>query len=168
MSTAESTTRSGAVPTAEDLADEVRIHARSISIGSDRLKAIARIDLLESEDGYVTPVDYKRGKPPDIPERAWEPERVQLCIQGLLLRDNGYNCEEGIIYFAQSHERVNVSFTPELIARTLELLEEARATAESGKIRLPLLIHQNVHAARWSASVCRMRRPLILGHGLHA
>ncbi len=129
----------GAVPAANELEADVRIHAKSISVGSDQLRAVARIDLLEGEDGFVTPVDYKRGSPPDIPEGAWEPERVQLCIQGLLLRDNGYNCEEGILYFAESQQRVTIPFTPELINRTLELLTDARSTAESGQIPPPLV-----------------------------
>ena len=30
------------------------------------------------------------------PERSWEPERVQLCLQGLLLQDAGYTCTEGV------------------------------------------------------------------------
>ncbi len=132
-------TQSGSAPAADALEDTVRIHARSIDVGSDKLGAIARIDLLEGENGWVTPVDYKRGEAPDTPERAWEPERVQLCIQGLLLRDNGYNCDEGVIYFAKSQERVPVPFTGELVARTLELLAEARSTAESGRIPPPLV-----------------------------
>ena len=132
-------TQSGSAPAADDLEDTVRIHARSIDVGSDKLGAIARIDLLEGENGWVTPVDYKRGEAPDTPERAWEPERVQLCLQGLLLRDNGYNCDEGVIYFAKSQERVRVPFTSDLIARTLELLADARSTAESGQIPRPLV-----------------------------
>lgn len=131
--------QSGPAPAAGDLDEQVRIHARSVDIGSEKLGAIARIDLLEGENGWVTPVDYKRGSPPDIPERAWEPERVQLCLQGLLLRDNGYNCDEGVIYYAASQERVSVPFTAELIERTLELLAQARQTAESGQIPPPLV-----------------------------
>jgi hypothetical protein len=46
-----------------------------------------------------------------------------LSLQGLLLRDNGYQCDEGVLYYAESKERVTVPFTNELIARTLELLE---------------------------------------------
>ena len=129
----------GAVPSPDEFTDGGRIHARSISIGSDTLRAVAKIDLLEGEDGWVTPVDYKRGSPPDNPERCWEPERVQLCIQGLLLRENGYNCEEGALYYAEPQERVTVPFTGELIARTLELLAEARRTAEAGQIPPPLV-----------------------------
>jgi CRISPR-associated protein Cas1 len=129
----------GAVPSPEEFTNGGRIHARSISIGSDTLGAVAKIDLLEGEDGCVTPVDYKRGSPPDNPERCWEPERVQLCVQGLLLRENGYNCEEGALYYAEPQERVTVPFTSELIARTLELLAEARRTAEAGQIPPPLV-----------------------------
>ncbi|MEK6299905.1 MAG: CRISPR-associated endonuclease Cas1 [Acidobacteriota bacterium] len=132
-------TQAGPAPAADDLEDSVRIHARSIDVGSDKLGAIARIDLLVGENGWVTPVDYKRGEAPDTPERAWEPERVQLCLQGLLLRENGYNCDEGVIYFAKSQERVTIPFTAELIARTLEMLAEARRTADSGQIPPPLV-----------------------------
>lgn len=131
--------QSGAAPAAEAVEETARIHARSIDIGSEALGAIARIDLLEGENGWVTPVDYKRGSPPNVPERAWEPERIQLCLQGLLLRDNGYNCDEGVIYYAKSQERVPVPFTTELISRTLDLLNEARSTAESGRIPPPLV-----------------------------
>jgi CRISP-associated protein Cas1 len=131
--------QSGAAPAADQVEETVRIHARSIDVGSDTLGAIARIDLLEGENGWVTPVDYKRGSAPDIPEQAWEPERVQLCLQGMLLRDNGYNCDEGVIYYAKSQERVPVAFTTELIERTLELLGDARRTAEAGQIPPPLI-----------------------------
>jgi CRISPR-associated protein Cas1 len=131
--------QTGTAPAADELDETVRIHARSIDVGSAALGAIAKIDLLEGENGWVTPVDYKRGSPPDTPERAWEPERVQLCLQGLLLRENGYNCGEGVIYYAKSQERVRVVFTSELIARTLDLLNDARGTAESGQIPLPLV-----------------------------
>ena len=47
----------------------------------------------------VTPVDYKRGRAPDVEERAWEPERVQLCAQAMILEENGYRVERGILYF---------------------------------------------------------------------
>src|SRR5262245_63830421 len=79
----------GAAPDADALSDETKIHARSVTVGSAALGAIAVVDLLEGEGRRVTPVDYKRGSPPDVPERAWEPERVQVCLQGLLLRENG-------------------------------------------------------------------------------
>ena len=132
-------TEEGRVPAAADLSNQVKLHSRSVMIGSAELGAVARVDLLEVEEGRVMPVDYKRGTPPAIPEGAWEPERVQLCLQGLLLRENGYDCCNGILYFAASQTRVVVPFTDELVARTLELLAEARRTAASGVIPPPLI-----------------------------
>lgn len=70
---------------------------------------------------------------------------MQSCLQGLLLRENGYNCEAGVLYFAESQERVTIPFTGELIARTLELLTEARRTAEAGQIPPP---HKNIELRR--------------------
>ena len=70
------------------------IHARSVLLSDTTLGAIARIDLIEGRGSVVTPVDYKHGQSPDVPEGAWEPERVQVCIQGLLLRANGYTCTQ--------------------------------------------------------------------------
>jgi CRISPR-associated protein Cas1 len=105
---------------------------------SDRLGLVARIDLVEGEGNRVTPVDYKRGRPPDNPEHAWEPERVQLCAQALLLREHGFTCDEGVLYFVQSKQRVPVSIDEELVRRTLELRDALRATAASGAIPPPL------------------------------
>ena len=129
----------GNAPSAADLSDQVKLHSRSVLIGSERLGAVARIDLIEIDAGKVVPVDYKRGSPPDIPEGAWEPERAQVCLQGLLLRENGYECDHGELYYAASQARVTVEFTDELINRTMELLAEARRVAESGQIPPPLV-----------------------------
>lgn len=115
------------------------IHARSVLLSSERLGLIARIDLVEGEGSAVTPVDYKRGRVPDLPERAWEPERVQVCAQALILRDHGYAVTEGVVYYVESKRRVSVPITPELEGRTLELLAELRGVASSGRIPPPLV-----------------------------
>jgi CRISP-associated protein Cas1 len=129
----------GSVPAPDELKNAPKLHSRSVTVGSEKLGAIAQIDLIEIEDERVIPVDYKRGSPPDTPECAWEPERVQVCLQGLLLRENGYLCDEGALYFVKSQQRVRVPFTDDLIARTLELLDQARRTAASGEIPPPLV-----------------------------
>jgi len=87
----------------------------------------------------VTPVDYKRGRAPDNAEQAWEPERVQLCAQALILEENGYEVERGILYFVISKQRVEVPIDAELRARTLELLAELRATSEQPQAPPPLV-----------------------------
>jgi hypothetical protein len=70
-----------------------KIHARSVHLTSERLGLTAKIDLVEGEGSCVTPVEYKRSKRPHVAQGAWEPERVQVCAQGLLLREHGYVCE---------------------------------------------------------------------------
>lgn len=121
---------------AGDDADE--IHARSVLLSDETLGAIARIDLVEAQGNRATPVDYKRGTVPDVPGNAYEPERVQLCIQGLLLRAHGYQSSKGVLYFAGSRKRVTVDFDDELVYRTKELLRATQQMAASGTIPPPL------------------------------
>ncbi|NLI82292.1 MAG: CRISPR-associated endonuclease Cas1 [Deltaproteobacteria bacterium] len=118
--------------------DETKIHARSVSLSSERLGITARIDLVEGEGGVVTPVDYKRGKRPHAAGGAYEPERVQVCAQGLLLREHGFECDQGVLYFTASKERVRVPLDDGLVARTLSAIEELRGNAASGGVPPPL------------------------------
>jgi hypothetical protein len=53
-----------------------------VQVSSTDLGLVAKIDLIEGDHGMVRPVDTKRGSPPQVPERAGEPERVQVCTQG--------------------------------------------------------------------------------------
>ncbi|BCO36580.1 CRISPR-associated protein Cas4 [Mycobacterium heckeshornense] len=117
----------GDAPLPDDEADLIR--AQSVSLASTELGLAAKIDIIEGDNGVVRPVDVKRGKPPNITEGAYEPERVQLCAQALLLREAGYRCDEGILYFAGARRRVTISFDADLIHRTHELLVEAREVA---------------------------------------
>lgn len=126
------------VPPAE-VAEDRCLTARSITLSSESLGAIGRMDLIELEGRRATPVDYKRGPVPDTPERSWEPERVQLCVQGLILRDNGYECDGGVLYYVESKTRVDVPFTPELEARVREVLAGLRQMAERGRMPPPLV-----------------------------
>lgn len=115
-----------------------KLHQRSVALSSERLGLTAVLDLIEQKGGRARPVDYKRGKKPPIREGAYEPERVQLCAQGLLLREHGIDSHEGVIYYVASRERVRVRFTRRLIDRTLELLETMRRTLAAGTIPPPL------------------------------
>ena len=95
------------------------IHARSVLLSSEKLRLVARLDLVEAQGATATPVDYKRGAKPDLPEGAWPSDRVQLCAQGLLLREHGYACTGGVVYYAASKARVPVDFDEALVAETL-------------------------------------------------
>jgi CRISPR-associated protein Cas1 len=122
------------------------IHSRSVMLGSDRLGVVAKLDLVEAsvdETGGVTevcPVDYKAGSPregTDGPE-LWDTDRMQLGLQCLLLRDNGYRCGAGIIYYRATKQRVRLNLTPDLETWILSEIAAARETA-LGPIPPPLV-----------------------------
>jgi CRISPR-associated protein Cas1 len=118
--------------------DEAPVVVRSLNLSSVQAGLITKIDLVEVQGHRVVPIDYKRGRRPSVPEHAYEPERVQLCAQGIILRDNGYECDHGEIYFAGSKHRVTIEFDDALVARTLELADEMRRSAATGRIPPPL------------------------------
>ena len=147
----------GSLPEPDAEFEEIKV-ARSVELSSKTLNLIAKIDLVESADGKVTPVDYKRGKRPHIARRAYDPERVQLCAQGLLLAEHGYRCSDGVLYFAASRERVRVQFDEELRELTLRSIDSLRSVVGAGRIPPPLEDSPNVQVVRWLASACRMKR----------
>jgi CRISPR-associated protein Cas1 len=132
-------------PTAEkagQTGDGETIHGRSVTLSSEKYKLIAKIDLVEGEGGLVSPVDYKRGAPREGDEglpALWDADRIQLAVQALVLRENGYHCEEAIIYYAATRQRVRLPITDELIAETIAIAEKARAVAAAGQIPPPLV-----------------------------
>ncbi len=113
--------------------------ARSVELSSTKLDLVAKIDLVEpTSDGAVVPVEYKRGKRPHVKQQAYDPERVQLCAQGLLLEEHGYRCPEGLLYFAGSKERVRVVFDESLRQLTRQSIDTLRWVVEGGQIPPPL------------------------------
>lgn len=115
-----------------------RIHVTSLELSSETLGLIARLDLAEIEGRRAVPVDYKRGKRPHVARGAYEPERVQLCAQALLLEEHGYDSPEGVLYFVGSKDRVKIEFDSDLRATTLQAAAELRLIATGGRIPAPL------------------------------
>jgi CRISPR-associated protein Cas1 len=122
-----------------DEPSEDRVHARSVMLSAPNAGLIARMDLIEADGTTVTPVDYKRGRAPELPEGAWEPERVQLCAQALILEENGYTVERGILYFVASRQRVEIPIDEALRERTRHLLAELRSSSEQPEPPPPLV-----------------------------
>lgn len=77
--------------------DGLPFSATSLSVTSDRLGLTAVIDLLQGDGSSVRPIDTKKGRPPPdhYEESAWLTDRVQICVQALILRDQGYRCDVG-------------------------------------------------------------------------
>jgi len=116
--------------------DGDEIHSRSVMLGSDRLGVVAKMDLVEvtldgGEAASVCPVDYKVGSPREGEEgnELWDTDRMQLGLQCLILRDNGYACDRGIIYYRGTKQRVPLELTPDLEAWVVAQIAAARACA---------------------------------------
>lgn len=127
------------LPEPAELGEE-KIHSRTVTLSSERYRVIAKMDLVEVSGGIATPVDYKHGKPRETEAgiELWPADRVQLAVQGLVLREAGYRCEEGVVYYARTRQRVRVEFTEELMAEALAAAQRAWATASGGRIPEPL------------------------------
>ena len=76
----------------------------------------------------VCPVDYKAGAPKEGQEtnELWDTDKMQLGLQALILRDNGYTCNDGIIYYRATKQRVRLANTSELETWILQKIAEAR------------------------------------------
>ena len=141
------------------------IHSRSVQMGSERLGIVAKMDLVEvraelatgatrtddsSGDLFtaleVCPVDYKAGAPKESEEDAgraglnelWDTDKMQLGLQALILRDNGYTCNEGVIYYRATKQRVRLPITPELENWILQNIADAKRII-AGPIPAPLV-----------------------------
>lgn len=130
--------RKGDLPDADKAAEDEKIHASSVTLSSNRLGLIAKMDLIEGEGANVTPVDYKRGKRPHVPKGAYDPERVQLCIQGLVLEDHGYTVPEGVLYYVESRERVTIALDDDLRNLAMSAINGMRMIAAGGQMPPPL------------------------------
>jgi CRISPR-associated protein Cas1 len=134
--------REDELPAAGEIPPDERIHARSVTLASQAHRLIARLDLVEAEGNLATPVDYKRGSPrkeSDGSIGAWDPDRVQICAQALVLRDNGYDCREGVIYYVSTKQRIRLEIDDALVDSTLGFLARAWQAAENEHIPPPLV-----------------------------
>ena len=84
------------------------------------------------------PVDFKKGKRPHVSVGAYEPERVQVCAQAMILEDNGYKVDGGALWYSGSRERVPVTLDDDLRAKTLSAIAGLRAAAASKQRPPPL------------------------------
>lgn len=117
-------------PGASGTADGGSPRSTSVTVSSDRLGLIARVDVIEAVDGGVVPVEVKRGRPragDDGP--LWEPELVQLCAQAMILRDAGHAVAHAEVSFGETRTRHRIELTPALEQRTLAAAAELRANA---------------------------------------
>jgi CRISPR-associated protein Cas1 len=115
---------------------------RSITLSSEEHRVIAKLDLAEFAAGKATPVDYKHGRPmsaEDGQPGAWPADRVQLAVQAIVLRENGYRSDEGVIFYQKTRQRVRLTFDDPAIQEAVDAIRAAWETAGDGQIPPPLV-----------------------------
>jgi CRISPR-associated protein Cas1 len=127
----------GELPAPPEWTEGLKVRARAVTLSSERLGLVAKLDLLEDEAGKACPVDYKRGHGPD--DGIWDADRIQLGVQMLLLRESGYPCERGYIYYAETKQRVPLAWSEALAQQIIETIARARETAAVGRIPPPIV-----------------------------
>jgi len=110
---------------------------RELELSSAKLSIIGRLDAVRSDNGEWLPVEAKHGNVPDsnrpvtweeyeLPKGAWAGDQVQLCAQGLLLRDAGFDCTRGLLYYRETRKKVEIPFTPVLIDVVHKVIAKAQ------------------------------------------
>lgn len=121
-----------------DADDFVEVEARSVLLSAPVEGLIARMDIVEAEGNRVVPVDYKHGRAPEGELEVWESDRAQIAAQALVLRENGYECDEGILYYVGSRRRVSVSVDDALLEWARERIRAALEAAAAPSAPAPL------------------------------
>lgn len=137
--------------------DEPPLIARSVSLGCEDLGLMGKLDLVSAdpEGGEAVPVETKKSRVPNTPERSYLAERTQLMAQGLLLRSHGYRSGHGYVFYAGSRLRVRVDFTPELEAETRATIAAVRAGRSHTVLPPPL----DDSPKCWGCSLCGICLP---------
>ena len=107
---------------------------RAIWLKSDKHQLIGKADLIESQNGELYPVEYKRGK-----KGEWDNDELQVCAQALCLEEmTGQHISNGYIYYAHSHQRQLVELTEELRQRTITTIEAVQILLSTGAMPKPV------------------------------
>ena len=129
---------------------------------SSKYGLISRMDIVEGDSNEVWPVEYKKVRNPGH-DAIWPNDSVQLCAQALVLRENGYNCNQGYVYYGGSHERIRVEINDELIRTTLAMARSARKLSLSSNIPDPLSDSRKCERCSL-VSICLPDETLLLKH----
>ena len=62
---------------------------------------------------------------------VWPSDRVQMAVQGLVLRANGYRSDEGVVFYHKTRQRVRVRFDDETMTWAEKAITDAWETAKS-------------------------------------
>lgn len=124
----------GAFPKPDEIFGDFK--ARGVTLSSEEFGIISKLDIIESTEGNVSPVEIKKGKGPD--EGAWPADIVQIGAQMQILKDNGYRCNEGFIYYARSNKKIQIEYNDELLIELVTTINGMQSSMETKTLPPPL------------------------------
>ncbi|MGI2906994.1 CRISPR-associated protein Cas4 [Tolypothrix sp. VBCCA 56010] len=126
--TVEGTSLHDRVHTVGDGYREETWQLRAIWLKSNKYKLIGKADLIESENGELYPVEYKRGR-----KGEWDNDELQVCAQALCLEEMmGKSITTGYIYYAHSHQRQLVEISEKLRQTTIATIDAVEILLVTG------------------------------------
>lgn len=114
---------------------------RSLSLSSERLGLLGRIDICEGGEDGVEIIDYKKGSAArnSTGERvAKEADKIQVAAYAMLVSEAGGKVAAASIYYAAEKRRVSVDLHDGLYAEVVRLIALAKKIAGSGQCPPPL------------------------------
>jgi CRISPR-associated exonuclease Cas4 len=115
--------------------EDGKLVMRRVWVWSERLHLSGFADVVEEQEGQLTPVEYKKGKMGE-----WLNDHVQLCAQALCLEEM-LSCQipHGYIFYFGSARREEVVFSEDLRQHTEETVRLAFTLLERGELPQPLV-----------------------------
>ncbi len=131
----------------ENDADPFESLPRNFKFGEGKSGLVGVLDAIEADGARLSPVESKHSSAPDgshpftykeliLPSKVWPNDLAQLAGQIYLLRENGYACESGYIYYRQSRQRIQVFWNENIEKYLFLLIDEIRALSDSRPLPL--------------------------------
>ncbi|WP_449420157.1 CRISPR-associated protein Cas4 [Phormidium nigroviride] len=128
--TIEGTSLHDRVHTLSEINRDETWQVRAIWLKSEKYKLIGKSDLIESAEGKLYPVEYKRGK-----KGEWDNDELQVCAQALCLEEmTGQTITQGYVYYAQSHQRQLVEISQQLRQSAIATVQTLQILLQTGKM----------------------------------
>jgi len=128
--TIEGTSLHDRVHTLSEINRDETWQVRAIWLKSEQYKLIGKSDLIESAEGKLYPVEYKRGK-----KGEWDNDELQVCAQALCLEEmTGQIITQGYVYYAQSHQRQLVEISEQLRQSAIATVQTLQILLQTGKM----------------------------------
>ncbi len=114
-----------------------KVTTRAVSVASERLGIVGRLDVLEESNGALVPVEYKSGACGE--HGPWHNDAIQLCALALCLEERtGQRIPKGALFTFKDRVRRDIVFTDALRAQTEAVIAEAHALANLPEIPVPV------------------------------